>query len=156
MTYHWTENGPVSTAELAEMITADLEYLDHDDPAAEQQRAMLEELRREYPEDFQRGESEEDTMESIIKSVARIIEEAERHSNAYFWSAPCGAKERRNYEDRHTVPEVSWTEGGHVYTAEYTVRCSCRNVYARGYYTRDGAKTTLTAIRNSLNRMKQK
>ena len=54
MTYHWTESGPVSTVELAEMITADLAHLDHDDPAAEAQRDLLEELRREYPEDFPR------------------------------------------------------------------------------------------------------
>lgn len=54
MTYHWTETGPVSTAELAEMIQANLDYLAPDDPAAAEQRDLLEELRREYPEDFPR------------------------------------------------------------------------------------------------------
>lgn len=54
MTYHWTEDGPISTAELAKMITANLEHLKHTDPEADAQRNLLEELRREYPEDFPR------------------------------------------------------------------------------------------------------
>lgn len=31
--------------------------------------------------------------------------------------------------------------------------CSCRKVYATGYYTKDGKKTTLTAIKNSYKRL---
>lgn len=96
------------------------------------------------------------TMNSFeaLPALARILTEAEAHRNAYFFTAPGSAGARRSYEKRHTVPEFSWTEGGHTFTAEFTVSCSCRNVYARGYYTRDGAKTTLTAVRGSYNRLR--
>lgn len=95
-------------------------------------------------------------MNSIeaLPAIARILTEAEAHRNAYFFTPPCNASGRRSYEKRHTVPAFTWTEGGHEFTAEFTVSCSCRNVYAHGYYTRDGAKTTLTAIRGSYNRLR--
>ena len=92
-------------------------------------------------------------MEEKIIAIRGLIETAERFRNAYFWTPPCSASSRRWYEEKNTVPLITWEEGGHAYTAEYIVSCSCRNVYARGEYTRDGEKTTLTAIRNSLKRM---
>jgi hypothetical protein len=33
------------------------------------------------------------------------------------------------------------------------VQCSCANVYVTTTYTRDGKKTTLTAVKNSLRRL---
>ena len=91
----------------------------------------------------------------IIRKVAEIIEEAEKMRGAYFFSAPGNASGRRSYERYHSHPMVEWAEGGHEYTAEYTVSCSCKNVYASGTYTKDGAKTTLTAIKNSYKRMSE-
>ena len=97
------------------------------------------------------------TMNSFeaLPAIARILTEADAHRNAYFFTPPAHANGRRDYEKRHTVPEFSWTEGGHTYTAEFSVSCSCRNVYVRGYYTRDGAKTTLAAVRGSYNRLRR-
>ena len=89
----------------------------------------------------------------IMDQVEAIIAEAEEMAGAYFYGSPKSAGARRAYEKKHTHATVEWTEGGHVYTAAYTVRCSCSNVYASGEYTRDGKKTTLTAIKNSYKRM---
>ena len=91
--------------------------------------------------------------ETIIRNLTAIIEEADKMKSAYFFQPPTSAYARRSYERYHSHDVVSWTEGGHEYTAAYNVKCSCRNVYARGEYTKDGKKTTLTAIKNSLNRM---
>ena len=91
--------------------------------------------------------------EEVIQAVSDIVEEAERMRNAYFWTPPQRASSRRWYENKHSHPKVTWEEGGHTYSAEYSVDCSCRNIYAKGYYSRDGHYTTLTAIRNSLHRM---
>ena len=88
-----------------------------------------------------------------IKYIADIIEKAEDFRNSYFWEPPAVANARRSYEKYHSRPEIEWTEGGHTYTAEFTVECSCRNIYAKGYYTKDGKKTTLTAIKNSYKRL---
>lgn len=88
-----------------------------------------------------------------INAIKAIADEAESMKNAYYFRPPMNAGSRRSYEKRHSHDEVRWTEGGHEYTAEYTVSCSCNNVYAKGSYTKDGKTTTLTAIRNSLKRL---
>ena len=90
----------------------------------------------------------------MIGQIENLIETAERMRNAYFWTPDKSAGGRRSYEKKNSVPLISWSEGGHDYTAEYIVSCSCKNIYAYGNYTRDGKKTTLTAIKNSLKRMK--
>lgn len=90
---------------------------------------------------------------STITAVQAIVNEAETMRGAYFFQSPGNARSRRWYESNHSHPEVRWTDGKGTYTASYTVSCSCRNVYASGTYTKDGKKTTLTAIKNSLNRM---
>ena len=89
----------------------------------------------------------------IISKIAEIIKEAERCKNSYFWTPSGNASGRRADEKKHSHPLVRWSENGHTFTAEYTFTCSCHNVYAYGTYTRDGKKTTLTAIRNSLSRL---
>lgn len=89
-----------------------------------------------------------------LEAIAAIIAEAEAMRGAYFYQPPGSAGMRRWYEKQHSHALVEWSEGGHSYTASYTVSCSCRNVYANGEYTRDGRKTTLTAVRNSYLRLK--
>lgn len=86
-------------------------------------------------------------------NIERIIHQAEKFKGAYFFTPPTNASARRSYEKYNSCPEITWEEGGHTYTAEFIVCCSCRNVYAAGYYTKDGNKTTLTAIRNSYKRL---
>lgn len=92
-------------------------------------------------------------MNLIMTKLNNIISLAEEMRNAYFWSSPGNAASRRWYERNHSVDKIEWDEGGHHYTAEYDTTCSCHHIYASGYYTRDGKKTTLTAIRNSYKRM---
>lgn len=88
-----------------------------------------------------------------LHQIDTLLTIAQRHKNSYFWTPPGHAAERRAYEKRNSVELITWEEGGHEYTAEYTVSCSCKNVYAYGNYTRDGKRTTITAIRNSYLRM---
>lgn len=90
---------------------------------------------------------------ATLGALRAIITEAETMRGAYFFTPPASAGGRRTYERQHTHPRVTWTEGGRTYTAEYSTRATCRAVYAVGTYTRDGQRTTLTAIRNSLRRM---
>lgn len=89
----------------------------------------------------------------MINQITAIIAEAEAMKNAYFFTPPTSAGSRRSYEKRHSHPMIEWTEGGHTYTAQFTVSCSCKNIYTHSEYTKDGKKTTLTAIRNSLKRL---
>lgn len=89
----------------------------------------------------------------IMTKVEEIIKEAEAMRSSYFYKSPSSAGARRSYEKRHSHSEVTWSEGGHTYSASYVVQCSCSNVYASGVYMKDGVKTTLTAIKNSYKRM---
>lgn len=88
-----------------------------------------------------------------LETLGWIIYTAEKFKNSYFWSSPASANQRRKMERDNSYETIEWTEGGNVYTAAFTVSCSVRNVYASGIYTKNGNKTTLTAIRNSYNRM---
>lgn len=90
---------------------------------------------------------------TITESIKAIIDEAESMRGAYYYDSPKSAGSRRYYEKTHSHPLIEWSEGGHTYTAQFTVACSCANVYAFGRYTRDGKKTTLTAIKNSYKRL---
>ena len=89
----------------------------------------------------------------MTNRIKAIIDEAETMKNSYFWKSPSTAGDRRAYERYHSHDKVEWEEGGHKYTAEYTVKCSCNNIYAYGNYTKDNNKTTLKAIKNSYKRL---
>jgi len=95
-------------------------------------------------------------MDNTINAIREIINEAATMKNAYFFTPHGNAGGRRYYEKQHSHDQVKWTEGGHTYTAEYIVSCSCANVYAFGKYTKDGNKTTLTSIKNSYKRLIEK
>lgn len=90
----------------------------------------------------------------IINQLEHLITVADQMKSSYFWHAPATARERRDYEKRNSVPAFRWEENGHTWAAAFTVRCSTSKIYAKGEYYRDGNKTTLTAIRNSLQRMR--
>ena len=92
-------------------------------------------------------------MNTTISALSEIVATADDCKRAYFWAPGGNAAARRLNEHRRNKPEIAWTEGGHAYTARFDYSESCHHVYASGHYTRDGQKTTLTAIRNSLKRM---
>lgn len=94
-------------------------------------------------------------MESkeIVAKIGEVIGKAAEFRNAYFFTSPGNAAGRRSYERKNSIPMAEWSENGHTYTAEFSVSCSCANVYASGKYTKDGNRTTLTAIKNSYRRM---
>lgn len=91
--------------------------------------------------------------ETIVR-LEDIIEEAQKLKNAYFFTSPRTSKERRRYEEEHSWGEVRWEENSNEYTAEFKVECTGSHIYAKGYYTKNGNKTNLTAIKNSLKRLK--
>ncbi len=90
---------------------------------------------------------------NIKEQLEEVIETAEKFKNAYFWSSPSSASERRRYEKKYSIEEFCFEYDGHNYSVSYSVECSCRNIYAKGYYTKDGKKTTLTTIKNIYNKL---
>ena len=86
-------------------------------------------------------------------AIASIIAQAERFRGCRFWTPASSAGGRRSYERQNNRPRIEWSDTGRVYSAEFEVRCSCSHIYAKGYYNRDGVKTTLTAIKSSYKRI---
>lgn len=92
-------------------------------------------------------------MTTIINELKEIINTAEICKSAYFWRNNGNSSCRAYAERKYNRPEITWTEGGDTYTAEYSFRQSREHTYAKGIYTKNGKTTTLTAIRNSYNRL---
>ena len=90
-----------------------------------------------------------------IRVLKALIAVADYYRYAFYMTPPSSAAGRRMEELRGTIPYFTWADGKHAYTACYKVTCSCTHVYANGYYTRDGIKTNLAAIKNSLKRLEQ-
>lgn len=93
--------------------------------------------------------------QELINAIEAVVDTATYMRNAYFFNPPQSSGARRWYEEKHSAEFVKWEEDGNVYTAEFVTECSCKHVYACGYYTKNGKKTTLTAIKNSLERLKE-
>lgn len=90
----------------------------------------------------------------LIEQIENLVDTAHKFKNAYFWTPPTSAGERRSYERYYSISEFNWNEGGADYSASYEVTCTCRYIYTEGRYYKDGKKTNLTAIKNSLKRLK--
>lgn len=83
----------------------------------------------------------------ILSICSAIIATAEKFKNVYFFSSPKNAAGRRSYEKFYSIPKTTFEYNGDTYTVEYSLTCSCNNVYAKGYYTRNGEKITLRTIK---------
>ena len=93
------------------------------------------------------------TNREIVAQILDIIRQAEKFQNVYFWKPEGTAGGRRSMEKRESRPEITWIDGKDTFTAEFVVSCTCSHTEARGIYTRNGKRTTLTAVRNSLKRL---
>lgn len=92
----------------------------------------------------------------ILLKLKKIFNTAEKYKNSYTWNHDNGNKtQREQREKQDSINLFEWYENGDKYTAEYTVKISRYNVYAYGTYTKNGMKTTLTAIKNSYKRLLQ-
>lgn len=101
----------------------------------------------EQPETVEPAETPETNAREILSICSAIIATAEKFRNSYFFSSPSSAIGRRSYEKFYSVPETTFEYNGDKYTVEYSVTCSCNNVYAKGYYTKNGKNVTLRTIK---------
>ena len=93
------------------------------------------------------------TRIETIHKIRTLISVAEHYRNAIFMPAPRTMNEVIQEEICGTVPYFSWFDGNTKFTACYIVKCKENHIFAKGFYTRDGKKTNLTAIKNSLKRL---
>ena len=97
-----------------------------------------------------------DSTSEIITKLEKLFNIAEKYKNSYTWNSDNGNMKQREWKEKQDSIDVfEWYESGDKYTAEYTVKISRYNVYAYGTYTKNGMKTTLTAIKNSYKRLLQ-
>lgn len=100
------------------------------------------------------------SLETIAEQVEEVINQNERFRSSYFWSPPRNAASRRSYESRESIEEFEFKFDGREYSLEFTVDCSCKNIYVyRKFFWRKSGeefwkKTTITRIKNVLKKMK--
>lgn len=95
-----------------------------------------------------------ETFEQFANLFSQLCRAREAVKNCYLTGGIPLAHMRRDYEARNTIEKFAWTDpNGDEYTAEQIVTCSCQHIYAEAIYTRNGEKTTFTAVRNSARRM---
>ena len=88
-----------------------------------------------------------------IHKIRALISVAEHYRNAFYMPVPQTMNECIQEEIRGAVPYFSWFDGNTKFTACHIVKCKYNHIFAKGFYTRDGKKTNLTAIKNSLKRL---
>ena len=93
------------------------------------------------------------TRIETIHKIRALLSVANHYRNAIYMPAPQTMNEVIKEEIRGTVPCFTWWDGNTKFTACYIVKCKDRHIFAKGYYTRDGKKTNITAIKNSLKRL---
>ena len=92
---------------------------------------------------------------TTIHKIRALISVAEHYRNAFYMPVPLTVNECIQEEIRGAVPYFSWFDGDTKFTAFYIVKCKYNHILAKGFYTRDGKKTNLTAIKNSLKRLEK-
>ena len=95
------------------------------------------------------------TRIETIHKIRALIAVGEHYRNAFYMPAPLTMNDVIQEEIRGAVPYFSWFDGDTKFTACYIVKVKYNHIFAKGYYTRDGKKTNLTAIKNSLKRLEQ-
>ena len=95
------------------------------------------------------------TRIETIHRIRALIRVAEFYRNAFYMPMPLTFNDCIKTEIHGNVPFFSWIDGNTKFTACYIVKCKENHIFAKGYYTRDGKKTNLTAIKNSLKRLEQ-
>lgn len=93
------------------------------------------------------------TRAETISQLRTLIRIAEHYRNAIYMTPPVTFTERINAMINGTVPYFEWSENGHKFSACYRVYINQEHVFAKGEYTRDGKKTNLLAVKNSLKRL---
>lgn len=94
-----------------------------------------------------------EALREYLAHCENVIEMAERCRNAYFWSPSGNARGRRANEDRNNIPKETFEYNGVEWEIGYSYEESCKNVYAKGLYCKDGKRTTLTAVRGLVKRL---
>ncbi len=92
-------------------------------------------------------------IQNNITELEYLFNQDRKYKKCYFWNSYGNSQDRGRRSREESIPEFSWDEGGHHYTAEFVVEYKYSYVKARGHYTKDGKKTNLTAIKNSYKRM---
>ena len=94
-------------------------------------------------------------LESVLTTLGKIEAERIRMRNCYFWGGEGNYSNRKYYENKHSVPEVKWSEGGDSYACAFTVSCHCYYTRAETICRKNGESTNWKAIKSSISRLEK-
>ena len=91
-------------------------------------------------------------LKNSISDVQYFISQCDYFKNSYFFHSPGAASDRRKYEEQNSIPKFTTILNGDEYELEFTVSCSCKNVYVSKIIVKNGKITNLKSLKNSLNK----
>lgn len=94
-------------------------------------------------------------IETVLAALDKIKIERNRMRNCFFWGGEGNYSNRHYYEKRHSVPEVTWSEGGDNYACAFQVSCHCHYTRANTTCIKNDKPTNWTAIKASISRLKK-
>ena len=85
----------------------------------------------------------------VLCDVGYFINQCDYFKNSYFFQSPGLARARRKYEEENSISKFTVILNNDEYELEFTVNCSCNNVYVYKTIVKNGVRTNLKALRNS-------
>jgi hypothetical protein len=76
------------------------------------------------------------------KAISTYLNLNIKFKNAYFWSSPCKATDRRKYEERN-----SFYYEDERFTLDFGVSCSASHIYINKKVIVDGKETNATSLK---------
>ena len=98
---------------------------------------------------------EYEELKKTVAEVERFVRSAEYVKNVWFWEGNNGNADWLESRGEALSDYAEWEEGGHKWTADLTVTLTRRYTRVDRDYRKDGEKTNLKAIKNSLARMQK-
>lgn len=83
----------------------------------------------------------------LLTKLKKLIDIHDRYQHSFYYSPAPSAASRRFNEAKNSVPTFSFTFGGDLYSLAYEYRETCKNIYAKGQYYRNGIRITVREIR---------
>jgi len=91
------------------------------------------------------------TQKRAKQLCTEIIEQNTKFKNAYFFTPPQHAHQRRSYESRQSISHCFYYFKDRKKIAidlDFDVSCSCKNVYINRNYSINGIKCNIAKIKN--------
>ncbi|MBP5673270.1 MAG: hypothetical protein J6X49_12845 [Victivallales bacterium] len=103
--------------------------------------------------DFEKMEILVSIDENKLDELEKLLLTEKKWAGCYVWRNVPNRHTRDWLAKKNTCPEIVWQIGKQTYSAEYRIDSNSHGYLSYGIYTKNGKKTTLTAIKSCYYKM---